>query len=121
MASENSALRTTETEYNRGAGVEVPMNEQIKKSSVLRVVVLSIFVATVYAPEGLTRAASSDQRAGSAAMADLYVSPRGNDNWSRRLSDPAQNDGPFATITRARDAVRTVRKTQTEPRTVRVV
>ena len=39
---------------------------------------------------------------------DYHVSTRGNDLWSGRLPDPDSdgNDGPFATIARARDAVR---------------
>jgi len=37
-----------------------------------------------------------------------YVSPSGNDNWSGKLASPNsdQTDGPFATIVRARDAIR---------------
>jgi hypothetical protein len=40
--------------------------------------------------------------------ADFYVSPNGSDMWSGTLSDPngQQMDGPFATLERARDAVR---------------
>ena len=38
-----------------------------------------------------------------------------------RLADPASIDGPFATITRARDAVRALHKTLKEPRPIRVV
>ena len=39
---------------------------------------------------------------------DYYVSQAGNDSWSGRLPDPndAGTDGPFATLERARDAVR---------------
>lgn len=46
---------------------------------------------------------------GSAVSAvDLYVSPNGNDAWSGSLLTPAQDgrDGPFATLTRARDETR---------------
>ncbi|MEW4491032.1 right-handed parallel beta-helix repeat-containing protein [Thalassoglobus sp. JC818] len=40
--------------------------------------------------------------------ADFYVSPRGSDTWSGTLSEPngQRTDGPFATLQRARDAVR---------------
>lgn len=40
--------------------------------------------------------------------ATFYVAPNGSDTWSGRLKAPnaAKNNGPFATITRARDAVR---------------
>ncbi len=42
----------------------------------------------------------------------FYVAPNGNDQWSgRRLSpNPQRTDGPFATIERARDAVRTLKQ-----------
>ena len=38
----------------------------------------------------------------------LYVSVQGNDAWSGRLPEPnaAKTDGPFATLERARDAIR---------------
>ena len=38
----------------------------------------------------------------------FYVSAEGNDNWSGRLSAPSDegNDGPFATLPRARNAIR---------------
>jgi len=44
--------------------------------------------------------------------ADFYVSPDGNDNWSGRLECPnaSKTDGPFATLTRARDAVREMKE-----------
>jgi len=39
---------------------------------------------------------------------DFYVSPKGNDAWSGTLAEPnaTKTDGPFATITRAKLAVR---------------
>src|SRR5262245_39372697 len=50
-----------------------------------------------------------------------FVSPQGNDNWSGKSPDPRENDGPFATVERARDAVRAFLKTQKEPRAVSVM
>ncbi len=43
--------------------------------------------------------------------ADLYVSPEGKDTWSgkRAAPDKKGTDGPFATITRARDEIRKLR------------
>ncbi len=43
-----------------------------------------------------------------AADANFYVATNGNDTWSGRLPAPnaAGTDGPFATLTRARDAIR---------------
>ncbi|NSW58348.1 MAG: right-handed parallel beta-helix repeat-containing protein [Armatimonadetes bacterium] len=52
--------------------------------------------------------------AGCIAWADapvLYVSTQGNDGWSGTLADPAAGgqDGPFATLERARDELRAMR------------
>jgi parallel beta-helix repeat protein len=45
---------------------------------------------------------------GALAERVLYVSPSGRDTWSGSLASPnaARTDGPFATLTRARDAAR---------------
>ncbi len=48
----------------------------------------------------------------SAPVVEFYVSPQGNDKWSGRKSSPDGDDGPFATVSRARDAVREVRKSR---------
>ena len=41
--------------------------------------------------------------------AEFYISPAGNDSWSGKLAQPnaAATDGPFVTLERARDAIRT--------------
>ena len=41
--------------------------------------------------------------------ADFYVSPAGSDKWSGTLAEPnaLKTDGPFSSLARARDAVRT--------------
>ena len=46
--------------------------------------------------------------------ADLYVAPEGNDAWSGTRAEPndAGTDGPFATLRRARDAVRKAKATE---------
>ena len=46
-----------------------------------------------------------------APAADFYVATDGNDAWSGTLASPnaAKTDGPFATLQRARDAVRETR------------
>ena len=56
-----------------------------------------------------------------AAKADFYVSPAGNDGWSGQFAEPRPDgsDGPYATIERARDAVRAAMAT--EPRDYRVL
>src|SRR5437870_5543633 len=52
---------------------------------------------------------------------EFFVSRQGNDASSGRFADPTGNDGPFATIERARDAVRALPRLKDEPQSVRVV
>ncbi|MCX7016184.1 MAG: right-handed parallel beta-helix repeat-containing protein [Candidatus Sumerlaeota bacterium] len=49
--------------------------------------------------------------AAGAAPTAFYVAPNGNDTWSGKLAEPAPqgNDGPFATLEKARDAVRALK------------
>jgi len=44
----------------------------------------------------------------------FYVAPDGNDAWSGKLAQPkkSKKDGPFATLTRARDAIREIKYQQ---------
>ncbi|QDT08264.1 right-handed parallel beta-helix repeat-containing protein [Planctomycetes bacterium K23_9] len=51
---------------------------------------------------------------GADTEANFYVSPTGSDDWSGALDVPnaAANDGPFATLARARDAVRDLKQTE---------
>lgn len=53
-----------------------------------------------------------------AATLEFFVSTTGNDAWTGRLSEPnaSVTDGPFATLERARDTIRELKKT---PRTDR--
>ncbi|MDQ8179560.1 right-handed parallel beta-helix repeat-containing protein [Pelagicoccus sp. SDUM812005] len=46
------------------------------------------------------------------AQADFYVATDGSDRWSGRLASPNadRSDGPFASLSRARDAVRELKK-----------
>lgn len=55
----------------------------------------------------------------------FYVSPQGNDAWPGKLAAPNadRSDGPFASITRARDAIRRLKTEQgglREPVTVQI-
>ncbi len=52
---------------------------------------------------------------------DFFVSGQGKDTWSGKRADPSENDGPFATLARAREAVCMLLKGQKEPQRVRVV
>ncbi len=57
------------------------------------------------------------------ASGDFYVAPNGQDNWSGRLAAPnaSSTDGPFATLTRARNAVRSVLASGAEANPIRVL
>ena len=55
------------------------------------------------------------------AAADFFVSPQGKDTWAGKLADPGKDDGPFATVDRAREAVRAFLRTLDRPRPIRVV
>ncbi len=70
--------------------------------------------ALIAAASTRTEAASS---AGNTAM-NLYISPSGNDSWSGRLANPnrSRTDGPFATLERARDAVRALKRSNGLPK-----
>lgn len=53
----------------------------------------------------------------------LYVASNGSDAWSGKVAEPKDNDGPFASIGRARDAIRQWKAAQgglKEPVTVRI-
>jgi hypothetical protein len=52
---------------------------------------------------------------------DFFVSPQGKDVWFGRLAVPGEDDGPFATVERAREAVRALLRILDRPRPVRVV
>ena len=73
-------------------------------------VVTGLFIAVVSA------AAAQPQ-------ADFYVATSGNDSWSGKLSAPnrQRTDGPFATIQRAQQAVRELRRKETRTRSVVVM
>ncbi len=52
-----------------------------------------------------------------AASATFYVSPHGNDAWTGMVPSPTAdgNDGPFASVTHARDAIRQLKARQGRP------
>ena len=56
-------------------------------------------------------------------QADLYVSTKGNDSWSGKLSEPnaMRTDGPFASIEGAQKSARELRKSVTAKRPVTVL
>jgi hypothetical protein len=90
-----------------------------EKSTIVAAVRRNLFVAVASISVCL---AGGDAKADEKPItADFFVSPRGNDTWSGKLADPGDSDGPFATLERARQAVRELRKMQQAPRSVRVV
>ncbi|MCM8532629.1 MAG: right-handed parallel beta-helix repeat-containing protein [Lentisphaeraceae bacterium] len=54
--------------------------------------------------------------AGNETQADFYIAKNGSDNWSGTLNKPnkQKTDGPFASLEKARDAVRELKKTHTK-------
>ena len=80
---------------------------------------LHALIATVGLLTAPSRSGASPPEPPPTAQAAFYVSPRGNDQWSGKLADPGKDDGPFATVAHAREAVRAFLKIQTKP--VRVV
>ena len=51
---------------------------------------------------------------GTSTKADFYLSPNGSDAWSGTLANPnaQRTDGPFASLERARDAMRDLKKSK---------
>jgi len=63
------------------------------------------FVACLHLQAAVAASDPSDP-----GLCTFYVAPNGNDTWSGRLSAPSGDDGPFATMTKARDTIRLMRK-----------
>ncbi|MFD2611265.1 discoidin domain-containing protein [Paenibacillus gansuensis] len=70
---------------------------------------LIVCMLASYLPAGAAKVAEA------AVWRTYYVSPNGNDNWSGTLAAPnaSSTDGPFKTIQKARDVVRTVKGSMT--------
>lgn len=65
---------------------------------------------------GMLASCASHDPAGRVGLR-LYVSTAGNDNWSgkHRVADRSRSDGPFATLERARDAIRELKAARALP------
>lgn len=79
---------------------------------------ITVFLATCLLPLQLCSWAQ-----GKTSAADFYVSVTGVDSWSGTRAEPnaEKTDGPFATLTRAREAVRGVIARETNSRSVTVL
>ena len=64
----------------------------------------------------------NDAQVGQQPTATFFVATDGNDAWSGKSAAPnaQKTDGPFATLARARDALREVKVKQSTPLTVMV-
>jgi hypothetical protein len=80
---------------------------------------LGLLLATACGQARLEGASATNAREPGAA--DFFVSPQGKDRWSGKSADPDKDDGPFATVERARQAVRQLLRSRKEPQRVRVV
>lgn len=80
----------------------------IKQLLTVGTVVFTFMIAPAWTDQPTTSAAIQTK----SEKGDFYISPEGNDQWSGTLADPddAKSDGPFATLGRARDAVRQLRQ-----------
>ena len=77
---------------------------------IIRIVALIALLGTGCLPASSTLSAASEI----SAKADFYVAADGNDRWSgtSSVANAESSDGPFATLARARDAVRNLKKRQ---------
>src|SRR5262245_4810715 len=81
-----------------------------------------VLIATGFLLIAITPAAGGLQDvAQNPVSADFFVSPQGRDTWTGKLPEPGEGDGPFATVDRAREAVRGLLRTLDRRRPVRAV
>lgn len=76
------------------------------------------FAKEVKSQGRMVRGAEKTEYALPTNVADFYVSPKGNDAWTGKLAAPNKNntDGPFATISKAKEAVRLLKSTVYKPK-----
>ncbi len=83
-------------------------------------IMVAVVTLTLWLAEAATRAWAAAPVVNPGSV-DFFVSPQGRDEWSGKSADPGKVDGPFATVARAREAIRVLLETLKEPRRVRVV
>ena len=79
---------------------------------------LSVFSQTSDSRNGKLLRGEKWQRFIPTKEADFYVATNGNDNWSGTLAEPniSKTDGPFATLSRAQEAVRELKANVYKPK-----
>ena len=95
--------------------MKISIINQIASSSITEslITILVIFVTSVgYADGKFLRGEVDILYSIEGKTADFYVSTAGNDRWSGTLAEPnpARTDGPFATLGKAKQAVRQLKK-----------
>ena len=73
---------------------------------------LSIFLITIFTASCSEKNEQLSAKSSPIQKADFHISPSGSDTWSGTLPEPAadKSDGPFATLQRAKDAVRSLKE-----------
>ncbi|SRR5579885_980589 len=78
--------------------------KRLRRPNRVLIAYLAAFVLSVYVQVQTVSSAQSTEGA------VFYVSPMGNDSWSGKFAQPTGHaDGPFATVARARDAIRALK------------
>ena len=89
--------------------------------NITRSILISLSLIFAMFEPTATQAVSAGMHVARPTPVTFFVSPLGNDTWSGRSATRDKNNGPFATIARARDAIRALRRTHAQPRPVQVV
>lgn len=109
-------MEVTESQHKTGCRNKIKMKDFFLKPTVSgKLIGLLLFIAILAVNSFVVGAT------GHRALAPglkLYVSTLGNDGWSGKLSQPNRNktNGPFATIEKARDAIRLLKKQKKLPK-----
>ncbi len=90
-----------------------PINipKSLTRRAAIKAVATAFAVATLFVSSAFAQSAAP---LAAAPYADFFVSPQGNDRWTGKLAAPNADatDGPFATLGRARLAVRVLKSGQ---------
>lgn len=78
----------------------ISIKKKTKKKGILKAAIVIFLYIAIFASSGSVLANEQGLK--------LYIAKNGNDNWSGRLDapSPSRDDGPFATLARARAEIR---------------